>query len=218
MTKFSQVILYLFICTLQFLLILLKVKTASCIYCNMPFLLFIFCKIIIKIGSIFNNFFFKTACNATHHEWHCPVWFEHAGPCQTGSVHGRSPVHGAARAGWSAGKCSPGDSKKLSDHYHDARQMRSTWKTAVNKTSKEKSLHNFLYGFPLTELQQWRTPVYIGSRNTFTCAYVGCPYPERDSIFTKSLWPFKGVKRMQVDRANEFRALMMVSFSCWAWQ
>lgn len=62
MTKFSQVILYLFICTLQFLLILLKVKTVSCMYCNMPFLLFIFCKIFIKIGSIFNNFFILNCC------------------------------------------------------------------------------------------------------------------------------------------------------------
>lgn len=47
---------------------------------------------------------------------------------------------------------------------------------------------------------------------------MGCPYPVRDWMSTKSLWLFKGVKRMQVDWENERRACTMVSLSLWAWK
>ena len=35
-------------------------------------------------------------------------------------------------------------------------------------------------------------------------------YPERDSMSTKSRWPFKGTKRMQVEVAKDARPCMMV--------
>lgn len=42
------------------------------------------------------------------------------------------------------------------------------------------------------------------------------PYPDKDLMFTKSLWPFKGVKRMQVDLANERKAWTILSLSACA--
>lgn len=41
-------------------------------------------------------------------------------------------------------------------------------------------------------------------------------YPERDWMSTKSLSVWRGLKRMQVEASNEFRALTMMSLSLWA--
>lgn len=47
----------------------------------------------------------------------------------------------------------------------------------------------------------------------FLHVHLGIRYPDIDWMLTKSSWPFRGVKRMQVPFENERNALTIVSLS-----
>lgn len=124
----------------------------------------------------------------THLGWRSETECEHAGLCQTESVHGQSPGHGAARVGWSEWKHSPDGSKTLSGFPLDAPRRRNSWK-------RREQWHN------CREAAVWKLDSWCGA------------HPDRDLMSTKSRCRFNGVKRMQVDLAKERRPWVMMFLS-----